>query len=323
MGITNNVHRESSIGDESKMKGFVASLVLLFCLSDVSVRGDNGAPPLARSCEELKESCHACKDGIYRLTTADGGTYETFCDMTTVGGGWTLVASVHENNMHGKCTVGDRWTSQQGNDAKLPGGDCNWANLNTFGTALGATSDDFKNPGYYDIKAKDVSVWHVHNNAPVSHWKRWSILRYHTTNNFLDRYHGNLFYLYQRYPVKYGAGKTMTDNGPSIPITYDHGNGEIVKSFYGPNVQKEFAPGYISFRAINRETAALAMCSGTKPLGPGNVEHFCIGGGGYFPQGGNKQCGDFSAFDWDGYGTHKGWSASKKITEAAVLIFYR
>ncbi len=34
--------------------------------------------------------------------------------MTTAGGGWTLVASVHENNMYGKCTVGDRWSSQQG-----------------------------------------------------------------------------------------------------------------------------------------------------------------------------------------------------------------
>ena len=64
--------------------------------------------------------------------------------MTTAGGGWTLVASVHENNMHGKCTVGDRWSSQQGNRADYPEGDGNWANYNTFGTAEGATSDDYK-----------------------------------------------------------------------------------------------------------------------------------------------------------------------------------
>ena len=33
--------------------------------------------------------------------------------MTSDGGGWTLVASVHENNIYGKCTVGDKWSSEQ------------------------------------------------------------------------------------------------------------------------------------------------------------------------------------------------------------------
>ena len=33
--------------------------------------------------------------------------------MTSDGGGWTLVASVHENNINGKCTMGDKWSSEQ------------------------------------------------------------------------------------------------------------------------------------------------------------------------------------------------------------------
>ena len=33
--------------------------------------------------------------------------------MTSDGGGWTLVASVHENNINGKCTAGDKWSSEQ------------------------------------------------------------------------------------------------------------------------------------------------------------------------------------------------------------------
>lgn len=34
--------------------------------------------------------------------------------MTTSGGGWTLVASVHENNIDGKCSIGDKWSSEEG-----------------------------------------------------------------------------------------------------------------------------------------------------------------------------------------------------------------
>lgn len=41
------------------------------------------------------------------------------------------------------------------------------------------------------------------------------------------------------------------------------------------------------------------------------------------PEGDPRQCGDFAAFDWDGYGTRNGWSTTKEITEAAVLLFYR
>ena len=41
--------------------------------------------------------------------------------MDTSEGGWTLVASVHENNINGKCTVGDKWSSEQGVHGKSLG----------------------------------------------------------------------------------------------------------------------------------------------------------------------------------------------------------
>lgn len=58
--------------------------------------------------------------------------------------------------MYGKCTVGDRWSSQQGNDPNRPNGDGTWANTVTFGTAVAATSDDYK---VLFIMLKDLQPW--------------------------------------------------------------------------------------------------------------------------------------------------------------------
>ncbi|KAG8435225.1 hypothetical protein GDO86_013247, partial [Hymenochirus boettgeri] len=260
--------------------------------------------------------------GIYTLTTDQGETYKTFCDMKTNGGGWTLVSSIHENNMYGKCTVGDRWSSQQGNNANYPEGDGNWANYATFGIPQGATSDDYKNPGYYDIQAKNVAVWHVPNKTPLEKWKDSAIMRYHTETGFLTRMGGNLFQLYKKYPVKFAIGTCQKDNGPAVPVIYDLGSAEKTVNFYSPGCSSEMIGGFVQFRVINNEGSPLALCSGLKVTGC-NAEHYCIGGGGYFPERDPVQCGDFAAFDWDGYGTHKGSSSSLEMTESAVLLFYR
>ncbi|KAI2662615.1 Intelectin [Labeo rohita] len=277
---------------------------------------------VGRSCKEIREKYHVYDDGLYYLITSRGVLYQTFCDMTTAGGGWTLVASVHENNMYGKCTVGDRWSSQQGDNPNWPDGDGTWANTVTFGAAEAATSDDFKNPGYYDIVAQDVSVWHVPNNSELEQWSTASILRYHTENHFLTLHGGNLFNLFKKFPVRFGIGTCNINNGPAIPIVYDTGDAISTKYLYGPHSRGIFEPGFITFRVFNTEKAAMALCSGVKPTAC-HTEHFCIGGGGHFPEGAPRQCGDFTSFDWSGYGTNRDWSASREMTEAAVLLFYR
>ncbi|XP_053464262.1 intelectin-1-like isoform X1 [Nycticebus coucang] len=230
------------------------------------------SPSQSRSCKEIKAKCRNTRDGLYFLRTKNGVVYQTFCDMTTAGGGWTLVATVHENNVGGKCTVGDRWSSQQGNRADYPQGDNNWANYNTFGSAEAATSDDYKNPGYYDIQADDLGIWHVPNNSPLEHWRTSSLLRYHTETGFFQRLGHNLFGLYKKYPVKYGAGKCWTDNGPAIPVVYDFGDAQKTASYYSPLGQWEFIAGFVQFRVFNNERAANALCAGMKVTGC-NTEH--------------------------------------------------
>ncbi|KAI4876777.1 hypothetical protein NFI96_008146, partial [Prochilodus magdalenae] len=281
-GVTNHASPSGSLMDES---GFGVSAMYVVqenqapCIDINNTNTNNEVQRLleriryvARSCKEIRDRYQMYEDGLYYLTTETGVVYQTYCDMTTAGGGWTLVASVHENNIYGKCTLGDRWSSQQGSNVNLPDGDGNWANRVTFGTPEAATSDDYKNPGYYDIAAQDVSVWHVPNNVQLQHWKTASILRYHTDNRFLTLHGGNLFFLFKKFPVRFGIGACRIDNGPAVPVLYDTGNEASTRNLYGPNSRGEFVPGFITFRVFNNERAAMAICSGHRPIGC-NTEH--------------------------------------------------
>nr|UOY17258.1 intelectin [Lethenteron reissneri] len=249
--VTPRPVREERPYQEYKTPGAgVVRTAVCFSAEDCSEISQNKwSEELPHSCLEIKEKTKTERDGLYLLQTKSGQSYQAFCDMNTNGGGWTLVASVHENNIAAKCTTGDRWTSQQGSNPAVPfvDGDKNWANLNTFGVPESATDDDYKNPGYYDLEANDIAVWHVPNGTPLPAWKTSSLFRYHTESKFLAAFGGSLY------------------------------------SFF----------------------------------------KFCVGGGGYVPEASPRQCSDFSAFDWSGYGTGVEWSATKKLLESAILIYYR
>jgi len=183
------------------------------------LRGPAGPPgkssgSSASSGERVATSCFALRSegvtasGFYKIRPSkSSSTSEVYCDMSSVGGGWTLVASVHENNIYGKCTAGDNWSCDQGSSVQLlrnngtyiVQGSSSWSNYRVFGTAASATSADFKSAAYFESTGSDVMIWHVPNDTPASSWSSEATLKYYTNNQFLSQYGGNLQTLYKKY----------------------------------------------------------------------------------------------------------------------------
>ena len=90
--------------------------------------------------------------------------------------------------------------------------------------------------------------------------------------------------------------------------------------------------GAFQFRAVSYDHAVGPFCPYGKMssamAGGGtwasDVAHVCFGTGYYSTSDYRANyCGDFSALDWDGYGTHTNWSVSKEMIESTFLLFYR
>ncbi|KAF5890292.1 intelectin-like, partial [Clarias magur] len=145
---------------------------------------------------------------------------------------------------------GDVWTSQT--PANSSDGGKSWSNFAIFGNVEGATSSDYKNPGYYGITAEDVAVWHVPNDKQLDQWKKAAFLRYHTENSFLTHNGKTLYNLFNLYPLKeFGKSKCVIYNGPYAPVVYDTGNGTFNQNLYGPISRDYTAPVYIMLQATN------------------------------------------------------------------------
>nr|XP_039270090.1 intelectin-1-like [Styela clava] len=271
-------------------------------------------------CSSILKKFGEPENGLYTIVDKSGSMYRTYCDMEIDGGGWTLVASVHENNIDGKCSVGDKWSSQQGTAVPLNEGEQFWANTAIWGLVESATSDDFKCQGYFNLPAKDIMIWHVPNDTPYYDFSDKAFLKYRTNSGFLEHYGWNLYHLFKDYyPLR--QGHSDDKDGPAEMIVWDKGNNETMFNNTAPNMREHTEPGFIQFRAIDRSYAAFALCPGVM-IKESNLDpaYACVGSVGYAATS-TYQCGDFAG--WDGKGKNPKWSASKKMRESSILIFYR
>lgn len=155
-----------------------------------------------KTCKELRRR-GMTTNGIYMLKPLKYQmAIEALCDMETDGGGWTLVASIHESDIRRKCYSDDLWSGYVPDSQIRYSGQTNWDNEMTFGNVHTCTETDYKNAVYYTANASDVMIWHVQTGMPSIIMRDRATLRYRTTSKFLQKYGGNLKELYENhYPL--------------------------------------------------------------------------------------------------------------------------
>lgn len=128
----------------------------------VRVRGTLGlaASSAAPSCAAILADDPTATTGVYWL--AMGGTpFQTHCDMQTNGGGWTLVASIADDD-------NNYWTRD------------NWGDLlddSAYGSVETALTNDFKSPAWGQLYGQELLV----SKASNGDWLRYDTVLDHQT----------------------------------------------------------------------------------------------------------------------------------------------
>jgi hypothetical protein len=92
----------------------------------------------ALNCFTILEAEASEGDGLYYLDGEETGAFQAYCDMTSDGGGWTLIASVVNDGVR-------NWDSYD-----------EWTGTGTFGTIEDRQEADFRSPAFFDITGVDV-----------------------------------------------------------------------------------------------------------------------------------------------------------------------
>jgi len=131
--------------------------------------------PLA-SCAALRAAFPSLASGVYTVDpdgAGQGAPFQVYCDMTTEGGGWTLLATVY--NTPGTDTR--RWNT-----------DTVFMDSTTFGAVTARTSDDYKSPAYTTVTGRSLLVqtddyYFGFNNLAPSAMSFGAYVNSHVTTN--------------------------------------------------------------------------------------------------------------------------------------------
>ncbi len=113
------------------------------------------------SCKDIQSKNPVAADGVYWINPG-GSSFQVFCDMTTAGGGWTLVMTVHPQD--GSVVSFTNTTF--------------WQSDKEYGSIANKFSNDYKSPASYLITgaAVMVQVAGAGDAGAITGWKAWNMV---------------------------------------------------------------------------------------------------------------------------------------------------
>jgi len=110
-----------------------------------------------KSCKEILENDYSSIDGTYTIDPdgiEENPPFEVFCDMTTSGGGWTLVAK----------STGKETTKLTGDDKT------SWLEKNYFGDISNLLEETALGKSYHTVAFQDIMIQSLNDSSKLLAW---------------------------------------------------------------------------------------------------------------------------------------------------------